>query len=266
MNSEYINRLGTELSGMDGGNINAKLWFCGLEWGGTPNLEGNEEKLPTYKSQGISNAIPCVDSNWVERVRSTDKKVTKPQFDQKIAKIILSWMGKQWQNPKDKATYYHYHTYMENRLHFQDGDIFKLNLYPEAKSSFWDWIEANMSQRTGCITPFEFYAKCMEYRFPMIKNLVDKCSPDVVVCIGKEHMNEYIAAFWGREVLRDVNGGYSEIVPTERFLLSNDFTVSVYSTNKPILIGLPFLGSQLLSDVDMIAIGSLLHSYTKPTA
>jgi len=255
---------------MCGGNINSKLWFCGIEWTDWidwTNLEvaykiqselfPNKGHFIKYKDKEVE--IPFVTEEWEKK-----NPLRKSQFDQKIAKILLSYLGKHW-DKRNKYNFEHYHNYMQNRLYRIDGDIFKLNLYPLDKQKLSTW-DVKMSQRTGCITAFEYYAKCIEYRFPLIKSLTDKYSPDVVVCIGNEHMNEYIAAFWGREILRDKNGDYSEIVPTEKFPLSNNLSVSVYSTKTPILIGLPFLGRQLLSDVDMIAIGSLLHSYTKPTA
>lgn len=264
MKAEFIEEIKNQLIGMDGGNVNSKLWVCGLEWGvgwGENYHDARFVETPKYISENYDKKIPCVDSKYIERLTERGNEITKPPFDQKVAKIILSWRGKQWQNPKDVPSYYHYHDYMRQELHFKDGDIFKLNLFALPAKNIATWND-QLIEETGCLLKREYQDECRNHRFQLIRQITKKFSPKVIVCIGRSNIKDFIHAFWGESENMKNNISPTSIV---KFQDSKNYIHIYKKNNEPILFSIPFFGRYLNSDKDLQVIGQELAKLNIPT-
>jgi len=198
--TKFFESLKTSLIGCEGGNVNASLWFCGIEWG-----EWGESRNKDNIQNGLfqnQNKIPSVTNKWMENNNIT----LSNSFDSSIAKIVLSWKGKKWLNDDNSVNEKIISCYSigeEAKLYRSDGDTFKLNLFPLAAKSVPTWTEEHYT-KTGCFLKSEYYGKCIEHRFPQLLELKGVSTPKVIVCIGRGFINEYKYAFWGEYHVKDV--------------------------------------------------------------
>ena len=176
------------LIGCDGGDITAGIYFCGIEWGGesAPNLYPLDY---SYQKDGLT--IPARDFETVAK----KPEYTKHNFDQKIAKIMLAAYPKEFGG-------LNYKEFMRQHFCMNPGPLFKLNLYPFNFKSHHDelWTEAHF-EKTGIPTKAQYRAWCIENRFPLFKQIVEKYEPKVIVCFGVSYRLDYVLAFGGPELL-----------------------------------------------------------------
>ncbi|MBK9249009.1 MAG: hypothetical protein IPM69_13065 [Ignavibacteria bacterium] len=83
-----------------------------------------------------------------------------------------------------------------NGNYVQDAPVFKLNLFPLPAVDVSSWNESNKLM-TGCVLKSEYYGRCVGHRFPLFRELIVHFAPNVIVCIGREFINEFKFAFWG---------------------------------------------------------------------
>lgn len=176
------------LIGCDGGAIDAEIYFCGIEWGGesAPDLYPFE-----YSYQMGDLTVPAREINKV----STNPQYTKHNFDQKIAKIMLAAYPKKFAGLK-------YKEFIQQLFCMNPGPLFKLNLYPFNFKSHHDnlWTKEHFD-RTGIPTKPQYRAWCIENRFPLFQQIVEKFKPKLIVCFGLTYRHDYVLAFGGAELI-----------------------------------------------------------------
>lgn len=173
------------------------------------------------------------------------KDITQWEFDAKIKAVISGWAGENY-------------TLNYN----QDAPVFKLNLFPlnAARVSYWSVDHKNI---TGCTLKSEYYGRCIAHRFQLIRELTIKGDPNVIVCIGRDHINEFIYAFWGEEGFWEEDG--TKVVHQTTHRLPSGLELQVYQrAGYPTLIGTPFFGYYkycIKSPEDLFEIGNFIKNY-----
>jgi hypothetical protein len=232
---QFFKYLENSILDIDGGNIRAKLWFCGIEPGMAENYSENylkdlQKKETVYTVDDFRNEqfhVPYYTEN-----------ISKFQFDKKVKQVITGWMGSEY-----------------NGSYEQDSPVFKLNLFPLPASEVSSWNEFNKLM-TGCVLKSEYYGRCIGHRFPLFRELVIRYDPIVIVCIGKGFISEFKFAFWG---------DHKEDVPIENRQLRQDEPYPQIHIHRkqgyPTIIETPFFGwrkFQLNLESDAILLGEYI--------
>ncbi len=290
----FINKISSELIGMCGGNIKSNLWFCGIEWGNwkfekkqkhekyddfldeCQNCLLSESLNPSTQDQLVK--IPSISASGLKYDNShkiIDLSVYN--FDKTIAKIALSYLdkGKEWcpeiNEPKSKddqeiwAKNNHLlNKYMQNTLYQNvKNGIFKLNLYPLSCRSADIW-EQNHKVKTGFEEKKEYKVQCKVHRFKLFRDLVVENHPKVIVCIGKSYLEDFLLAFWGKDVYRVDEKITRKIYEKDVIQLkASSLQISIYrKENEPTLVVLPFFSTRdkcLSKDEDLKEIGDYIR-------
>jgi len=174
------------LEGFDGGNIRGPIWFCGIEFGVGPEALKRTSilgKRQYYYKVG-DMAVPCWDDRHIEWATESGA-IKRWPFNRKITRVACSYLG-------DKTPPA---AYMRNELFRQDGQTFKLNLYPLRFANIRsDWTPEH-KKVTGLPNKLVYQAWCMEHRFPVLKSLVHRFRPRVLICTGNTHRGDFMDAF-----------------------------------------------------------------------
>lgn len=175
-----------DFSGMDGGNPQSDVWFCGIEYGGSiKNLDTmsfSRELDKDWISWSELDDLPYTDP---KNGREPEDKITGADpFNLSIFKIISKLPARSDCNMLYTA------------LFGKSGECFKMNLYPISFKSHSDelWSKAYYD-KIGFLTKSQYKAWCMDYRFPALGGLVKKYAPKVLVCFGTTLKDEYSIAF-----------------------------------------------------------------------
>jgi len=302
MKQEFIKSIGTELKGMCGGNINSELWFCGIEWGNwqldkehkhvkndddlnecQEDVYLNECQECLFSESIILNIkdqqvnIPCIPKGGLKYNNNVTVNLSDYNFDTRITKIVLSCMNTDWEpeiiTPKSKDNREvwsknnpNLSKYLQDKLYqnVEDG-IFNLNLFPIAKRNTETWGPKHTVQ-TG-LDKKSYYVHCKEEgRFKLFRDLVTEKQPKVIVCIGKSYREDFIDAFWGKDI-SSINEKVTRKIYQEEIiqLKESSLKISIYrKENKPALVVLPFLSNYFLSkDKDLKEIGKYIRDNQK---
>lgn len=208
--------------GMDGGNINAILWFCGVEFGATLM-----EMEDYYSSQDIDSCeadeyeIPyrVAGSNWF--LNST--------FDRRLA-LTYSILTGGNENPEKEEL----DDILKNKLYHKDSKTFKLNLYPLAKpDTGWDKdIERDLN-----VSKADYYGKLFNNRIKFIQDLVKRFSPKTILCFSPNGYSEiFIDTFIPNRSWVDYQ---KDLIPLDK---ERTAKITVFRNQDYQLIIVPFLG------------------------
>lgn len=179
-----------DFAGINGGNPNGRLWFCGIEFG----KEDHQVELDDPSIRMPPGAtFPCWSEEYAKQVGGWEIVCSWP-YIQKMARIAMAFGG------RPAATLEDVRVYTRTRLLHSDGDTLHLNLYPlplnnAADSEFGD----EHRRRTGFPNKTWYRAWCMEYRFPRLRQLVERHSPLALVCTGTSFAADFRLAFLGEE-------------------------------------------------------------------
>ncbi|MEO0019934.1 MAG: hypothetical protein ABIK47_04745 [candidate division WOR-3 bacterium] len=204
-------------SGMDGGNLDARLWICGIEWGGELNNNPVESEWPYYYIQN-EQKIPCWNTQFIEDHR---EEIDGRGFglDKKIAKLLFHIFG-----PERHCA--DWKDYMKNHLYTQNGDCFKFNLFLLKKPRAKSWI--NRHREITGLERKAYYNWCRMYRFPFIRDLVNDYHPKVVLATGITYRDDFIRAIAGCEVnpneVYQFGGNGSQEITVEEIVTNNGRT------------------------------------------
>ena len=220
---------------MDGGNIKAPLWFCGIEW--SSNGEAITDKITrdTYLVDELS--VPYLSSKWKE----AHSQYLKWQFDQKLSKIICEAIDYQGD----------YKSYLNSNFCDQKSNEFKLNLFPLAATDIKEWNEEHI-RITGHRIKYHYMYQCAFSRFILFYRLVNLYHPKVIVCFGRTFLEEYFMAFMG--------DNYKCSRKMIKLGLSTTIEV-IEKQDHPVLLVCPFLGWGLNSDSKLRDLGKIIKSY-----
>ncbi|TGK87574.1 hypothetical protein EHQ24_01640 [Leptospira noumeaensis] len=166
------------LAGCDGGNINAKVWVIGLEWYGNLDLfQKWNYRYETIKLNNEEILVPYRDQDCFSTGDTKEDNILlKNPFDNLLANFAIG-LTQQKDDVVDE-------NFIKNTLYGKDSPIFKLNLFPLPRKKF----DASIDEYRGTFShklPKEIYKKkCIDYRFPLFRNLIKKYKPDVIICLG----------------------------------------------------------------------------------
>ena len=181
----------------DGGNPKGNVWLCGIEYAGiTEDLPFDSIEIPPYVG------VPCRDRNEFLR---------KYQYNWRAIKLLAALAGDDPSNYED---------FFEKQSCFdQQSGYFKLNLFPFGfpDTSHKQWPEW-LTQKTGFKTKQEYLDWCRLHRFPALQNWVSKHCPELIICTGITHTNDFRKAFGdGCEIVATTQADGKEI----RYFVTN---------------------------------------------
>lgn len=197
-------------SGCDGGNIDADIWLCGIEWGYKDATD--EQRQYYYKTrllEEIKNGKVELNSNYDMFSDLT------PQFNLKAKKLYAAITGN------------------------EQGKLLKLNLSPIAfrkdDSNLWN---NNIIKATGYETKENFIQDLINSQ--RFKGIRDKYKPKVIIGIGVTHKNNFAKSFFGKTI----NFTHGNIVAQSE---KNQRTRNFYHTkyDGTLLVVIPFLGFRI---------------------
>lgn len=227
-----------DYSGMVGGNLKGKLWLCGLEYGGSEDLENLVFELPEPQ-QPYHNGVPCLD----DKSELLSWKPQRRYFDYRVAKVACAYFNLPMTGYQD---------YFLNRLYHHNGDTFRMNLYPLAFPSTDQGHWQNVfTEKTGFQNKEDYKAWCREHRFPFLKNLLKTHEPEVLICTGLECFEDFKLAFLDDPIAATA----LEIQWLDS--KGQKKTFYFYRAGKTKLIIVPFLGNRhgLVSNEHLLKLG-----------
>ena len=240
-------------SGMDGGNPDAPLWICGIEFGG--ELAGENQFTQADK-------IPC----WTDASREASinkAKATGNRQDgykmwpfcrlaSKLTVAVMSGDISEWRQ--------HYYSDSEQKGYCGAcGCNFSLNLYPINFRRIGDagWND-DLRCGTGFASRHHYRAWCVEHRFRWLQKLMSNHKPSAVVCCAAaETRDDFARAFCGRSP-QDWSKPFSTLDRGRKRLSFFKLNGIVDGTTVWIV---PFLGQGgLLRDDDIKTVGGWIRA------
>lgn len=162
------------LSGFQGGNPNAEIWVCGLEF--------QKSHIPT---QALGKLWTVENPPFVED-DATYLKNHKERFNESIREFVETFYEKE--NLK-----------LPTNIFAKDGRVFKLNLYPLPQSGSEEVYDEKIYIDSGLRTKSELRALCLEkgQRFDNFKELIqaNKATLKVIVCCSRDAVDTSLLAF-----------------------------------------------------------------------
>lgn len=185
--TEAFARWAISLSGMAGGNPESDLWFCGIEPGGNNNVKDVMNGLAD--NTDVDEGIPYWGKKYREKFNG---QYTRWQYMQKIAKLACAY-----EDQSQEA----WREYLRDHACQRTGSIFLMNLYPFSfpNTDHKHW-SAELSAYTGLPNKTCYLAWCMQYRFPILRALLERYRPKTLICIGKSYIGDYQLAFGAAEI------------------------------------------------------------------
>lgn len=190
--------------GCDGGNLEAPLWFCGLEWG----LKGTGQQIDTNESENPEDyQTPTAWRKWQKEDKNKEYFGNVPALDQKIAWFYYMYYQKTdskgygIDNRKDD----YFKLLEQEKIGHLDGPIFKLNMYPVCFSSR-QVVAQNidkLNRFTGLNGFDEYRELVVELRGEYFRKLVDQYNPKLIICLGLLEKDRFIRFFTNQKKSRE---------------------------------------------------------------
>lgn len=244
--------------GIEGGNPDALLWICGMEYS---RARGNtlEEIIPGT-SLTADNSFKHPNGWLYPCVRSAEKRIKndKGSYDHQVSKLAASILEPEMDRSEFVARYMCSPPYSgENNT----TGIFKLNLYPLPLTGHdpdkWD---SECWEFTGFRHRKQYEAWCMNNRFPYLQKLLERHHPKALVCTGKSIRLEFRLAFAPFDSPLDVEPEYLpyQVKNTTRYCeyfkaLNRETTV--YIT--------PFLSRRNIGDEELQELAKAIREHSK---
>lgn len=168
-------------SGIDGGNIKARIWICGLEYGGSS--DETSDMLPFHNLDDLLG--------WDDKFhRQYKSDIPRWPYHRGVAKLMTSMLHR----VSGKSPGVHgWEEYRDHILYRPNGNEFKLNLFPIPF--------ARLSSRSGLPGIFrdknEYYNFCRqkESRFGLLNKLMLRLKPKLIIATGISHRFDFANAF-----------------------------------------------------------------------
>ena len=224
---------GRSFLGIDGGNINSDVWFCGIEFGGELKAMENyyNSVVETYEVFDFDLEIP-----FREGAGDFESSI----YDRYLAAMYINLFKEITLKNGDNTD--EIVKVLQEELYHQNSKIFKLNLYPLGKKDTgWDKNIETVLQ----IQKEAYYNDIFKNRKRFLKELVDKFEPKTIICTATNaYKEDFVETFFNDET----NIEYSwEYVTTPKL---KKFKISTYQNSKTTLIIIPFLGRGNLASYD----------------
>lgn len=183
MDSAKFKEWACSLSGCDGGNFNADVWLCGIEWGG-----GDDKSMMYYKKELVEEmAEGAVDPPYD---KFDWKHSIQYPYGRSFAKLYAAIQGKEVQEYLNLIA----------SEEWDGSELFKLNLYPIAFGSTHEslWRKYNIDSLTGFDEKHLFQTWCFLNRFPEFSKLRKNrtpAPPKLIIGTGISYLSEFIMCF-----------------------------------------------------------------------
>lgn len=211
-------------AGCDNRATTAKIWICGLEWGGADR----DNYYKTLFTPEGNATFACDSYDLNQRINGPGKI---ERFDLNFAKLYAAVKG------YDVADYH------KAAASTAEGDFFKMNLYPISFAKFDDclWQKYNLPALTGLATKQDYFAACQTTRFPFFANWARTAQPDLIICTGISRLTDFIACFAGDNYSPDKiqRGSFVEDRPSNA--RSRRYCWTRLNDGQTLLVILPFL-------------------------
>jgi transcriptional activator of eps genes len=183
--STELSRYFASFSGMDGGNLQAKLWICGIEHG------SDSEELSDIKPERKPGA-------WdAEKRAAFATKFRRWPYWRNIAKIVVGTRHAVAAKAGSALKGMDWREYRDVFLYSRQGWEFKLNLFPLSSPSVssGDWAKVHGHEPE--LGDKENYRRlCREGgRFEFIRNLRRQHQPAVIIATGVGNRDDFVSAF-----------------------------------------------------------------------
>ena len=185
--NENLKDWACSLSGCDGGNIDADIWLCGIEWGAGSYGDYYEKDLPDEIKNGkVTPKMSTFD--WSD-------SITYP-YGRSFAKLYMAI------NDQDVVAY-------KDVSSLSGNELFKLNLYPIAfdTTDHSLWHKNKLDVITGFENKYLFNVWCFFNRFPAFSNLRETKKPKLIICTGVDYLKDFLMFFGGNESINKLNVG-----------------------------------------------------------
>lgn len=250
-------------AGINGGNPKSPIWFCGIEFAtGAENVVLDD---PAPRLQGGAD-FPYYSTAQVALAGGWDQ-VTKWPYVQKMARISLAYRERS--NIKGHEVKEHIRSGLLSAA--PDGAACHLNLYPlPMNRSGDDGFGREHQSLTGFPNKVHYKAWCMEHRFPFLRALVEKYSPEVIVCTGSSFRQDFRYAFLGADRIHPAADDMPAVVELTRpsdgerqdgKRRRKPKTVELAPINEStLMVVTPFLGQGgLMANQDLEKLGHILR-------
>jgi len=210
------------LSGCDGGNFDADMWLCGIEWGGGSRDNYYTNHLPVEINQG--EVILSHDTyDW-------KNSITYP-YGLSFAKLYTAIKGGKVEDYKQVSN-------------LSGKELFKLNLYPIAFDSTDHnlWHENKLDEITGFENKYLFNIWCFFNRFPAFSKLRKKHKPKLIIGTGVDYLKDFLMFFGGSENIDKLNSNI--IVPQSESNKYDRTFYWVYLDSNTLLVIIPFFSGR----------------------
>lgn len=171
-------------SGCDGGDIGSpdsrSVWACGIEWGGAHDARQLEREFNENAS-----VPPRGYNDWNANLHY--------HFNRQLMKLLAAMRGRSVSE---------YRQFAASEAPFVAGSrgYFKMNLFPIAfrNTDARQWHNA-FSEITGFDDKAQYLEWCREKRMPLLNAWCNRCTPEMVICVGKTYIQDFSAAFLNGE-------------------------------------------------------------------
>jgi len=213
------------LSGCDGGNIEADVWLCGIEWGGGSYEDG------IYYKEHLPNEIKKGEISLEHKVFNWQDSITYP-FGRSFAKLwtVIHGENGKAESYRDVST-------------LDGSQLFKLNLYPIAfdSTNHQLWHEYKLDEVTGFGNKYLFNTWCFFNRFPVYAKLRAKHKPKLIICTGVDYLRDFLMCFACDQNIEQLNVGTVEGQSDKNKYIRNYYWVKVDGT---LIVVIPFFSGR----------------------
>jgi hypothetical protein len=183
LNENFI-KWACSLSGCNGGNLKAKIWVSGIEWG----LDKKSEE--DYYTKELPDDIKNGEFSPPKEYKF--EEVIKFRYHRRAIKLYSSIVA-------DKKEF-DLNTEFDRIVKESDGsEIFKANLYPIAfnNTSNDAWEKYSLKDKTGFDAKHMFKTWCFLHRFPAISEMVRENAPRLIIGTGVSYLPDFFACYAG---------------------------------------------------------------------
>lgn len=187
--NENLKKWACSFSGCDGGNINADIWLCGIEWGSGSYENGKyyEKDLPDEIKKGAVE-ITNEKFDWKDSITYS--------YGRSFAKLYTAINSGEVKNYKSVSE-------------LSGVQLFKLNLYPIAFDSTNHnlWKDYKLEEITGFDNKYLFNTWCFFNRFPVFADVRKKKNPKLIICTGVDYFRDFLMCFSGGKNIDEIKTG-----------------------------------------------------------
>ena len=183
---EQIKRYINSYSGIDGGNQSAKIWICGIEYGGEVDKPEDIGELTPITRDGIRA--------WDEKFKGEAWWAMRGKwvYHGRISKLMLYMMQDVMAKAVDVTSFWK--SYRDNFLYAEDGNEFKLNLFPFSCPNEHAWGQCGFDKKSNYLV-FCRNGENGESRFGKLHSLCKELKPKVIIATGKTYCEDFQKAF-----------------------------------------------------------------------